>query len=485
MFRFRKASFEHGRVWAMTETALRSLLVSAAAQETSVDAIAKQWGEQLDGYTAEVHDGVAVIPVNGPLMRHLSWWSWLTGSGSYELLAKEISAAVANSRVRAVVLDIDSPGGEVTGCGELAEMIYRMRGEKPIIAHATGMCASAAYWIASACDEIFVSPTSQVGSIGCLASIRDYRVAEEKMGIREFEFVSSVSPAKRSDPATDEGAARIQAQVDALGEAFVDAVAKFRAVSNSDVKSRFGQGDCLVGAAAVEAGLADGIGTLEDVIAEFGNTAAEAAKVTGEHDMLVRGAKALTKAVAKAATAQPKASAKVSAKAKARAEQTEEEAEEEDELLENEDDDTVAETDDEDTVAEEDEDETAEDDDEDVDAEEDEDEVAEDDEDKPVAKASGERGRIAAILNSPHAKGRSALAKHLALNTGLSPKAAAGILKAAPKASAALAKASAKGNAFDAAMRAQGNPKVGTGKATADDEAIARLTAAAKLIGRA
>lgn len=112
MFRFRKASFEHGRVWAMTETALRSLLVSAAAQETSVDAIAKQWGEQLDGYTAEVHDGVAVIPVNGPLMRHLSWWSWLTGSGSYELLAKEISAAVANSRVRAVVLDIDSPGGE-------------------------------------------------------------------------------------------------------------------------------------------------------------------------------------------------------------------------------------------------------------------------------------------------------------------------------------------------------------------------------------
>ncbi|MBP0439916.1 S49 family peptidase [Tianweitania sediminis] len=180
MPRFRKASFEHGRVWAITETALRSMLVSAAAQETSVDAIARQWGDQLEGaYSAEVHDGVAVIPVNGPLMRHLSFWSWISGSGAYELLAKEISAAVANGNVRAVVLDIDSPGGEVTGCGELAELIFRMHGEKPIVAYATGLCASAAYWIAFACDEVIVSPTSQVGSIGCVASIRDYRVAEE------------------------------------------------------------------------------------------------------------------------------------------------------------------------------------------------------------------------------------------------------------------------------------------------------------------
>lgn len=486
MLPFRKASFDHGKVWAITEPALRSLLVSAAAQETSVTAIAKQWGESLDGaHTAEVHDGVAVIPVSGPLMRHMDFWSWLFGGSAYEMLAKEISAAVANSNVRAVVLDVDSPGGEVTGCGELAEMIFRMRGEKPIIAYATGTCASAAYWLASACDEIFVSSTSAVGSIGCVASIRDYRLAEEKFGVREFEFVSSVSPAKRSDPATDEGAARIQAQVDALGQVFVEAVAKNRAVSNTDVLKQYGQGDVFVGAAAVEAGLADGIGTLEDIIAEFGNQSAPEAVALGENDMLVRGAIALTKAVkTKAST---KNSAKISAKAKAKAEDTEEELEDEDEVAEDEQDDTVAEDGDEDDTAAEgdDEDVDAEDDDEDVDAEDDEDETAEDDEDdKPVAKASGERGRIAAILNSAHAKGRGTLAKHLALSTGLSAKAAVGILKASPKASA---KASAKkGNSFDAAMRAQGNPKLGTGKATATaDEGAARITAAAKLIGLA
>lgn len=483
MLLFRKARFEHGRVWAMTEPALRSLLDAAAAQETSVDAIAARVGERLDGaFTAEIHDGVAVIPVNGPLARYYDFWSWLFGGSAYEDLAKEISAAVADSSVRAVVLDFDSPGGEVAGCGELAEMIYRMRGTKPIVAHATGMCASAAYWIASACDEVFVTPTSQVGSIGCIASIRDYRLAEEKAGIREFEFVSSVSPAKRSDPATDEGAARIQAQVDALGESFVEAVAKFRGVSNTEVKTGFGQGDVFVGATAVEAGLADGIGTLEDVIAEFGNSAAQAAHANGENDMLVRGAQAITKAVTKAAAKR----SKVSAKAK-RAE-----VEDEDELLEDEE--TVSETeiDEEDEAAsEEDEDEASEDEEEDL-AEEDEDEeLAEEDEDEEPkarkARASGERGRIAAILDSPHARGRSRLAKHLALNTGLSAKAAIGILKAAPKAGGAAAKKAA-GSAFDAAMRAAGNPRVGTGRAvsaTAEDEAASRITAAAKLIGLA
>lgn len=487
MFRFRKAHFEHGKVWAIAEPALRSLLQSAAAQETSVDAIARQWGESMEGtYSAEIVDGVAVIPVAGPLMRQLSFWSWFFGGSAYELLAKEIGTAISNPAVRAVVLDIDSPGGEVTGCGELAELIFRMRGEKPLIAYATGTCASAAYWIASACDEFFCSPTSAVGSIGCVASIRDYRLAEEKFGIREFEFVSSVSPAKRSDPATDEGAARIQAQVDALGAVFVEAVAKNRAVSNADVIAGFGKGDVFVGAAAVEAGLADGIATLEDVIAEFGNQAAVEAAANGETDMLVRGAKALTKAVKSKATT--KASAKISAKAKARAEDDDDKEED----LEDEQDDTVAEGD-------EDQDESADDDDDDVDAEEDDtDESAEDDEDKdetaddededkPVskAKASGERGRIAAILESPHAKGRSRLARHLALNTGMTAKAAIGVLKASPKASATSAKKAS--NPFDAAMRAQGNPKIGSGsgKTGAVDEGAARITAAAKLIGLA
>ena len=395
----------------------------------------------------------------------------ISGAGSSaaapELIAKELGAVVRNPDIRAIVLDVDSPGGQVTGCGELASLIkLRAESGKPIVAYATGTCASAACWIASACDEIFVSDTSAVGSIGCVASIRDYSAAMEKAGIRDFEFVSSVSPAKRSDPATEEGAARIQAEVDELGRIFLEAVAENRRVSASDARAAFGGGGVFIGAAAVEAGLADGTGTLEDVIAEFGNGAATVA-ATGDDDMLKRGAKALTKA-----------SAKISAKAQAKAEDTEEDLEDEEEL---DDEDTDADGDDEETDAstEEEEDSAEGDDDE---------EEAEDDEEKPVTKrASGERGRIAAILNSRHAKGRSALAKHLALNTGMSAKAAAGILKAAPKATGT-APAKASANGFDKAMKALGNPKVGTGKAAARteaDEDIARIVAAAKEIGRA
>lgn len=465
---FRRTHFEHGQVWAITEPALRSLMQAAAEKDVSIEAIARDWGKEAEGaYEARIHDGVAVIPVYGALLRHLTFWGWLTGSSAYEVIGRDFAAVIANPEVRTVAFDIDSPGGLVTGVSELAELIKRLRAEhgKPVIAYASGMCASAAYWIASACDEIFVSPTSPVGSIGCVATIRDYSAAEQKLGIREF--VSSVSPAKRSDPATDEGAARIQAQVDALGAVFVEAVAKNRAVSNSTVLKDFGQGDCLVGEAAVTAGLADGIGTLEDVIAEFGNRAQ--APAHGDDDMLKRGAKALTK------TSQ-------SIAAKAKAEETEEEAEEDEEDASEEEDETAR--------AEDDEEESGEDDEEDTDASDDEEEdSAEDEEEEPKskkAKASGERGRIAAILNSPHAKGRSALAKHLALDTGLSPKAAARILQAAPKASGAAA-AKAKGNGFDAAMKALGNPKVGTGKAAATeaDKGAAAIADAAKLIGLA
>lgn len=192
--------------------------------------------------------------------------------------------------------------------------------------------------------------------------------------------------------------------------------------------------------------------------------------------MLVRGAQALTKAVTKAAAKRSKVSAKRA------------EVEDEDELLEDEDEETVSETetDEEDEAAsEEDEDEASEDEEEDL-AEEDEDEEPK--AKAKRAKASGERGRIAAILDSPHARGRSRLAKHLALSTGLSAKAAIGILKAAPKAASAAGKRASGSNAFDVAMRAAGNPKVGTGRAvsaTAEDEAASRITAAAKLIGLA
>lgn len=456
-----------GQPWAIEESAMRAILARADEEERSFHAIAREYGDPLDGaWSGEIQNGVAVIPVTGVLMRQLSFWGWFSGSSAYEILIKDIHAAVTNPEVKAVILDIDSPGGEVTGCAELADAIRAMAAEKSIVAYATGSACSAAYWIASACDRIVVSASSSLGSIGCMATIMDYSAAYERNGIKEYRFISSQSPMKNADPGTEAGDQAIQTTVDALADVFISAVADFRRVSRADVLAKFGKGGTFVGQAAVDAGLADAVGSLEGLISELANnsTAPVLPAATGDESM----------GLLKRATA---ASLKIKAKARAEEEDQEAEDEDEDTSAEDQDEDTSAEGDEEDTSAE----------DEDPDAEDDEDPEAEDEEPAPAskAKAKGEKARISAILNHPAAKGRRKLAEHIALDTNLSVKAAASMLRAAPKAQSST---SAKGNGFDARMRAQGNPRIGTavggaGKKNPDAEAAAAVVATAKMLG--
>lgn len=450
-----------GQPWAIEESAMRAILARADEEERSFHAIAREYGDPIDGaWSGEIQNGVAVIPVNGVLMRQMSFWGWFSGSSAYEVLIKDIHAAVTNPAVKAVILDIDSPGGEVTGCAELADAIRSMSAEKSIVAYATGAACSAAYWIASACDRIVVSASSSLGSIGCMATIMDYSAAYERSGIKEYRFISSLSPMKNADPGTEAGDQAIQSTVDALAEVFVSAVADFRRVSRADVLSKFGKGGTFVGQAAVDARLADAVGSLEGLISELANKDSTAVpSATGDKSM----------GLLKRATA---ASLKIKAKAKAEEEDQEAEEDEEDTSAEDEDENTSAEGDEEDTSAE----------DEDPEAEDEEDPEAEEEE-KPQAK--GEKARISAILNHPAAKGRRKLAEHIALGTNMSVKAAATMLRAAPKSQPST---SAKGNSFDARMRAQGNPKIGAaaggaGKKNPDAEAAAAVVATAKMLG--
>jgi ClpP class serine protease len=167
--------------------------------------------------------------------------------------------------VKGIILAIDSPGGEVNGTSEFAQMVYDARGKKPIVAYVSDLGCSAAYWIASAADEIVVADTARVGSIGVISAVPDPNAASA----REIQFVSSQSPMKRPDPTTKDGKAEIQRTVDALGEIFVGTVARNRGVSADTVLSDFGRGGVYVGQAAVDAGLADGVGSYESVLADM------------------------------------------------------------------------------------------------------------------------------------------------------------------------------------------------------------------------
>ncbi len=259
-----------GEPWAITEGALQTILEIAARENESPQAVAAKLGRNLQNtYSVMERDGVAIIPVTGPLFRYANLFTAISGASSYELIARDFTAALENPQIKGIILDIDSPGGEVNGVSELSNMVYAARGKKPVVAYASGDAASGAYWIASAADEIVVSETSALGSIGVVGVYRGKSTGANS----DVEIVSSQSPHKRLDPQTDEGRARLQARIDSMADVFIGAIARNRDVAGEIVQTHYGGGDVMIGARAVEAGLADRVGSLEQLIQELSTSA--------------------------------------------------------------------------------------------------------------------------------------------------------------------------------------------------------------------
>lgn len=253
------------RVWAMRrdDAVSAQALQSRADHFSAAEPRALAGGEWLEGSDfARVVDGVAIIPVYGPLMRSYSYWAW-----SYEEIARDLRLADASPLVRSIVLDIDSPGGLAAGCGDCAALI---RGaQKPVTAFVGGMAASAAYWLASAARDITLGSGAMLGSVGAVIEYIDLEPYFEKMGARMIRVVAEQSPNKRLDPASPEGQAELQALVDASGAEFVDGVAEGRGITAADVLAGFGKGLMFDGAEAIRRGMADRRGTLETIVAEL------------------------------------------------------------------------------------------------------------------------------------------------------------------------------------------------------------------------
>jgi ClpP class serine protease len=185
-------------------------------------------------------------------------FSEISGAYSVEMLARDLQAAQSNPNVKAVVLQIDSPGGHTTMINEFSAQIKAF--DKPIVSYVVGQAASAAYWIAAASDKIYLDSTAIVGSIGVVAAF-------SKKDTGTTEFVSSNAPDKRPDLATDEGRATIQTMVDDMESVFIESIMTNRGMSRDQITSL--RGGVLVGNKAVSAGFADEISNLEAVIASL------------------------------------------------------------------------------------------------------------------------------------------------------------------------------------------------------------------------
>lgn len=255
----------------------------AAAVGQAPDAAAQRRA-QVAGMSGR---GVQVVPVHGVLAhRAYSVQQVSRPLTSTEALAQQFRAAAADPEVGAIVMDIDSPGGSVFGVQELADVLAGIRGSgKRLVAVANNTAASGAYWIASQADELVVTPSGMVGSIGVIVPHQDTSAMAEKMGVKQ-EFITAgkyKAESHQDGPLTDEHRAHLQSMVDSYYGAFVRAVAKGRGLPVDTVRgAAFGEGRMLVAKDAVSGGMADSIGTLEDTISRLARARPASASMRAE-----------------------------------------------------------------------------------------------------------------------------------------------------------------------------------------------------------
>jgi len=232
--------------------------------------LGKPLAREQQGY--EVRDGVAIVPVDGVIAQRANLFTRISGGASAQLVERDIRGALADPQVSAIVLEVNSPGGTVHGTQELADLVDRARAEKPVATFSTGQMASAAYWIGAASDRVVISGDNVfVGSIGVVATHVDRSKAEEQMGVRTTEIVAGKFKRVASEyrPLDKEGRAHMQQFVDYLYSVFVNDVAAYRGVAVDRVLSDMADGRVFVGRQAIEAGLVDGVSTLDDLIADL------------------------------------------------------------------------------------------------------------------------------------------------------------------------------------------------------------------------
>lgn len=213
----------------------------------------------------DINNGVGVLSIDGPLFARFGIESWWYGGSAYDVIGAAFDMLMADTNVNQIVLLIDSGGGTVTGCFELADKIHAARGQKPITAVANDAAYSAAYAIASAADRIVLPRSGGLGSIGVRCQHIDISRALDRIG---YTVTTIVSGSKKADfdssaPLSDSARSEMQDEVNRLADIFVETVARNRGLDPDAVRGL--QAGCLYGPSAIAAGLGDEIGTIESV----------------------------------------------------------------------------------------------------------------------------------------------------------------------------------------------------------------------------
>ena len=214
--------------------------------------------------------GIAVIPIYGVITQRGNMVDDVSGPGmvSTQIVTQMLRQAVADDAVSQILLDIDSPGGSVYGVSELSDAILSARAQKPVVAIANSLAASAAYWVGSQASEFYVTSGGEVGSIGVWQAHQDYSKAMDEAGVKTTLISAGKFKVEGNPyaPLDEEAQGFMQSRVDDYYAAFTKAVAKGRGVPITQVRDGMGQGRVLGADAALAQNMVDCISSFDQVL---------------------------------------------------------------------------------------------------------------------------------------------------------------------------------------------------------------------------
>jgi signal peptide peptidase SppA len=263
------------RPWAILESkaiVIRELLLERiGGHRPSANEIRERLGHGAVERPATSGSRVVVVPIHGTIAHRADAFELSSGGTSTEWLSAVMKRLTADESVRAIVLDIDSPGGSTEGMLTASDAIFAARQAKPVVAVANSMAASAAYWLASQAHEIVVEPSGSVGSVGVLMITVDMtdHLAKEGYKVEVIKFGSNKIEGNPYEPMSDETRAHFKAEVEAIGAQFHAHIARGREVSVEQVATTYGDGRMFLAEDAKARGMVDKIATLDDTIARL------------------------------------------------------------------------------------------------------------------------------------------------------------------------------------------------------------------------
>lgn len=272
----------------MVQPAIGEALVGGylEGKVTSADSVLKADRFEVAGESGETvgvaQTMIGVINLSGAMVNRPMPGASGPGPVSYAAVRDAFDELLEDDAVTSIILRLDTPGGMASGCFDLVDHIYQARGRKPVYALVDDHAYSAGFALATACDEIWVSRTGGVGSVGVVCYHYDWSGNNAQIGLK-------VTPLFAGDrkidfnpnfPLSEEAQAAAMADLEGMRTLFVDAVARNLGMDSAVVLAT--QAGCYRGQAAVDIGFATRLGTWHDLVAHLGAGGAPASLDAGD-----------------------------------------------------------------------------------------------------------------------------------------------------------------------------------------------------------